>query len=365
MVGDGRPSGGTTVVLSLARDLAAKKNWHITVVSQEGSYALEEAQKFGLQARGIDFFQSRLNFKAVRQLKEVLAELKPELIHAHAARAAFPLSYAVSSPRSFPIVYTVHSYHFLGKGMLMRHLGSIAERRCHCSADASTFVCKYDENIANEWSLLPAKGLTRQIYNGIEAADFPEPAKSDGQTIIFFGNLIHQKNPQLFVEMAALVAAKHPNLNFKMVGGGDLRSEVEGLIEKFGLRDRFELTGRIPREEALAAVNGSHIMVMPSRWEGAPVVILEAMYLGVPIIGSNFPAMTEFLVHEETGLVVKEQTGEAYAQALEGLLQKNELHDHIVGEGKKRVREQFLREQITDKYIALYEELLHQKEQEQ
>ena len=358
MVGDGRPSGGTTVVLSLARDLASLKNWQLHFVSQEDSYAIEEAKRMGLRAHGVDFFAGRVNFKAVKQLQKLIEEIKPDLIHAHAARAGFPLSFALPSGRTIPVVYTVHSYHFLGKGMIMRQLGALAEKRCHFMAWASTFVCQYDNDIAKQWSLLPQKSITRQIYNGIEAADFPLPKESDGKTITFFGNLIYQKNPQIFVEMASLLKKKHPNLHFQMIGGGELRGDVERLVEKFGLQDSFTLTGRIPREQALEALNGTHIMVMPSRWEGAPVVILEAMYLQVPIVGSAFPAMTEFLRHEDSGLVVAHDEPKEYAQAVERLLTDEKMRQGIVQRGRQLVEERFLRSVITKQYAKLYDSLL-------
>ena len=358
MVGDGRPSGGTTVVLSLARDLAKQKDWQLHVVSQEDSYALKEAEKLGLKAHGVDFFAGRLNLKAVNQLQKLVTEINPDLIHVHAARAGFPLSFALPSKTTIPIVYTVHSYHFLGKGLIMRHLGALAEKRCHSMACASTFVCKYDEDIAREWSLLPHGAKTRQIYNGIEATDFPPPQESDGKTITFFGNLIYQKNPKIFVEMAAILSAIDKSLRFQMIGGGDLQKDVECLIDKNGLKEKFSLTGRIPREEALAALNGSHIMVMPSRWEGAPVVILEAMFLNVPIVGSSFPAMAEFLRDRETGLVVSREDPKAYGQAVENLLNDEGLRRTIVRKSRKMVEERFLRSVITKEYAELYESLL-------
>jgi len=345
------------VVLSLARDLA-ERGFRPVVASQSGSHALTEARRHGLEARGVDFFRSRLNPTAVRQLGALVAETAPDVIHVHGARAAFPLTFALPRSPAPPVVYTVHSYHFLGKRWPWRWLGALAERWCHGRATVSTFVCRYDHDVAIRWRLLPDGATVRQIYNGIDPADFPSPLPTDGRTVVFFGNCIHQKHPELFVETAALLAAERPTLQFRMVGGGELEEAVRALADRLGLADRLTVTGRLPREAALEAVNGAHLMLLPSRWEGAPVVLLEAMYLGLPIVCSDFPALAEFVEDGRTGLVVTERSPAAYAAAARRMLDASDLRSAVVAAARAMVERRFLRSHITDQYCRCYDDLL-------
>ena len=301
IVADGRPSGGTTVVLSLLKDLKDKTNWSLHLISQESSYAIEEASKMGIETHGVDFFKSRINFKARNQLKELIANIKPNLIHAHAARSAFPLSYTLKTNRAFPVVYTVHAYHFLKKHFLMRYLGALAERKCHQMANATTFVSLDDGKIAKSWKLLPANASTRLIYNGICPSDFPEPKEPNLMKIAFFGSLIYQKHPELFVEMANIL--RNDGLSFVMIGGGDLAPKVKALIKKYKLENCIELTGRVPRNEAINILNGCGVLVHPSRWDAPAIVLMEAAILNVAIISSDAAGLPEFVTDGETGIL--------------------------------------------------------------
>jgi glycosyltransferase involved in cell wall biosynthesis len=356
IVGDGRPSGGTTVVLSLLKDLKNQTDWKLHLIAQESSYAIEEASKTGIETHGVDFFRSRINFKAIKQLKELIRKINPDLIHAHAARSAFPLSYALEENRTFPVIYTVHAYHFLKKHFLMRYLGALAERKCHQMADATTFVSLDDCKIAKDWKLLPEDARTRLIYNGICPGDFPDTKEPDLKKIAFFGSLIYQKHPELFVEMADIL--KNDGLSFVMIGGGDLAPEIERLIKKYGLEDVIELTGQIPRQKAIEILNGCGILVHPSRWDAPAIVLMEAAILNVAIISSDAAGLPEFVIDEETGILVKERKAEIYAEAVRKLIRNRNLREKVVTGARDLLLKKFIRTHCTNQYIELYEELL-------
>jgi glycosyltransferase involved in cell wall biosynthesis len=240
----------------------------------------------------------------------------------------------------------------------LRGLGALAERRCHTMADATTFVCQLDGRIARRWRLLPRGARTHQIPNGIDPTEFPEPVVGDGPTVVFLGNLIHQKHPELFVELAARLAHEAPSSRFVMIGGGDLEGRVRQLIGAYHLTPRFTLTGRIPRDQALLHLAAASVLVMPSRWEGAPVVLLEAMQLGVPVVCSDFEAMKEFVRDGVTGLLVGQRDPAAYATAVRRVLDDEALRARLVSAARQQVQDHYLRSTITARYRELYQQLL-------
>jgi hypothetical protein len=143
-VGDGRPGGGTTHVLQLIEELGRDWQGEMHLVSQSGSYALERAAALGIDSHGLDFMEGgRFNPRTWRGLRRLIRELEPDLIHAHGARAALPLT-AARTGSGPALVYSVHGYHFPAKAGGVRSLALLAERWCSARAEATVFVCEHD-----------------------------------------------------------------------------------------------------------------------------------------------------------------------------------------------------------------------------
>src|SRR6202022_4814754 len=93
-----------------------------------------------------------------------------------------------------------------------------------------------------------------------------------------------EKGHLLLVEAAALLAAEGHNFEILLIGDGPIRRQVEELIQRCGLSERFVLSGRQSAARVCAAIQGSRALVLPSFAEGLPVVVMEALALGRPVI---------------------------------------------------------------------------------
>ncbi|WP_191062466.1 glycosyltransferase family 4 protein, partial [Geminicoccus harenae] len=137
-VADGRPGGGTSVVLDLCLGLRARHGIESIVASAPDSYALATASAAGLAARPLDLWRSRLDRSAPVRLRRLIDEVRPDLVHAHGGRAGLAIARA-SGP--VPFVYTVHGYHFATKPWPQRLAGALAERVTGSRAAAIVWVC--------------------------------------------------------------------------------------------------------------------------------------------------------------------------------------------------------------------------------
>lgn len=203
-VADGRPGGGTTMVLGLIDELRQLGVAPPTLISQPDSYLEQQATRRGLPFVGIDLFRWGWSPVLPAQMAVALAGRRFALTHVHGLRAAHQ---AVAAPlRSLlgRIVYTVHGLHQLHMPWPLRQLANVAERRAMQRVDAAVFVSQADEGLARQHRLLAAP--QQVIYNGIALGLQPIPPAERDIDAAFIGRLVRQKNP----ERAALALERWP-----------------------------------------------------------------------------------------------------------------------------------------------------------
>ncbi|TMB25167.1 MAG: glycosyltransferase family 4 protein [Deltaproteobacteria bacterium] len=139
--------------------------------------------------------------------------------------------------------------------------------------------------------------------------------------LVCVARIAEQKGHLLLVEAAALLAAEGLDFQIVLVGEGPMRHQVEELIQRRGLTDRFLLTGRLDGRQVREAILGSRALVLPSFAEGLPVVVMEALALRRPVIATAVAGNPELLEAGVTGWLVPAGSVEALAGAMRAALQ--------------------------------------------
>lgn len=320
-VADGSPGGGTNHVLQLLCGLP--RACESLLLTQQGSYLQHEAEKLGVQVQGGDFLRSRINPSAIRQARSTIRQYQPDLVHCHGGRAAFFRSFLMDA---VPSVYTVHGFHFARKPALARSAGWCGEFWNFLRMQQIIFVCDFDRQLAARSRLLPAHKPFQVIYNGIPAPPVKQPDSSERLGVGFIGRMVYQKNPQLFVD----AIARLPDIQAVMVGGGELEAEVVQLVQSRGLSDRVKFYGSLAHEETLQVLSRLDVLLMTPRWEGLPLLPLEAMFLKVPVVSTACGGIPEVLDHGQTGLLAESEDADQLASHVNQLLHNQSLRREIV-----------------------------------
>jgi glycosyltransferase involved in cell wall biosynthesis len=124
---------------------------------------------------------------------------------------------------------------------------------------------------------------------------------STAARIVCVGRLCEEKGQLLLIEAAARIAAKGIPLELVLAGDGDLRGEVERLIQKHGLGKVVRITGWISSEEVRNEILAARALVLPSFAEGLPVVLMEAMALRRPVLTTYVAGIPELVRSGENG----------------------------------------------------------------
>lgn len=128
------------------------------------------------------------------------------------------------------------------------------------------------------------------------------------------GRLVRQKGYDVLLAAAPSVLARCPQARFVIVGTGALREDLQEQARRIGLADRVTFTGA--RADAIEVLKTFDLFVSPSRWEGLPTVILEAIAAGVPVVATQVSGANELIQDQVSGLLVPPEDPVALANAI-------------------------------------------------
>ncbi|MGP0591322.1 glycosyltransferase [Nitrospira sp. T9] len=348
IVADGKPGGGTTHVLQILKGLRHAVSFYL--ITEEQSYLMKEAGALGIPCQGLRFFISRLNPAIPFQLRASVMALQPDLVHVHGGRAGF---FFTVSLLKVPMVYTVHGFHFIEKSPKIRRMALMAERWNLRRACHSIFVSKYDVVLAEKFQLLSGRDKRSVIYPGLSLNNLPRPLPQGLLHIGFIGRLEHQKDPLLFVEMMEFL----PEYSATIVGGGALAPMIKQEIARRGLGGRVHMVGELSHGEALDILATFSVVVLTSRWEGLPVLVLESMGMGVPVVSMNVSGLEEIIHDEINGMLVEKRSGEDLAEKVKKITNNEDLRIFLIKKAQETIQEKFSSETMMDSILEIYQEM--------
>ena len=216
-----------------------------------------------------------------------------------------------------------------------------------------------------------AKAGTRRermtvIQNGIvpSRADLAEVSTtrreiglSDGDMFLLsVGRLVYQKGHEFLISAMASVLPSFPRAKAVICGDGNLHQALEAQIARLRLVDSVFLLGN--RTDIGRFLSSANIFVLPSRWEGLPVSLLEAMGMGLPVIATRVEGVEEVVQDGVQGLLVPPEDSAALAAALEELIDHPDLRHRMGVAARMRIEESYTADIMCEKYLGVMLELM-------
>lgn len=157
-------------------------------------------------------------------------------------------------------------------------------------------------------------GLEPAFYQGV-TAEIPDKLQ-----LVCVGRLCEQKGQLLLLGAMKMLADRGVDFELVLAGDGEMRTEIEQLIEKYQLASRVRITGWISSDQVRKEILAARALVLPSFAEGLPVVIMEAMSLRRPVLTTYVAGIPELVKHGKSGLLFEAGSVEALADAIQNLL---------------------------------------------
>ena len=339
------PSGVGQQILTLARGLAS--TCHVLLAaraSEAGDRLLDEGRTGGFQV----FRQ--IEPRPFKALEDWLRSQLIDVLHVHAG-IAWEGHEAVLAGRRAGVPAIVRTEH------LPDVVTAADQRAAHRALvrQLDRIICVSNEAATSYLETGLPEECVRVVRNGIEPLS-AHPDRlglpSDARVVVSVGRLTEQKGFDLLLDAAVELRGTH----FFLVGEGPLESFLRAGVEDRGLGECVRLLGR--REDVPGLLAGANALAMPSRFEGLPIVALEAMSLGVPVVGTRVCGLREAVVDGSTGRLVPLGDPGALARALDEVLSSPELAAAWGEAGRRRQRETFGADRMVAETAAVYEEVL-------
>jgi glycosyltransferase involved in cell wall biosynthesis len=139
-----------------------------------------------------------------------------------------------------------------------------------------------------------------------------------------------------------------------VIGGGDLAEDLRNRLATEKLLGQVALKGELGSADALRLLAKCRLLLLPSRWEGHPFVVMEAMQLGLPVVASNIPGTNEIVRDGKTGFLVSADDPTAFAERIAQLLQDPELIERMGREGQELAANECSVERMAQAHFQLY-----------
>lgn len=192
---------------------------------------------------------------------------------------------------------------------------SLGEKSTHAAFTVA--VSSFGRSQLCRWTAASVWSRLRVIHCGIEPSHFADPAPLPTKLrLVAIGRFSEQKGFPLLIEAIAIAARLHPGLHVTLVGDGELRGELEAMIDLHTLRRHVTLTGWLAEDAVRAALNEAQALILPSFAEGLPMVVMEAMANARPVIATSIAGLPE-LVTPGTGWLVPAGDVQALADAID------------------------------------------------
>lgn len=363
--------GAQKYVFDLATSMP-KDKFDVTVALGGSGLLIQKLNEGGIRVLPIPSLARDVNtasdLSAFFELLSIFRNERPDVVHLNSAKAGGVGALAARLARVPKIIFTAHGWAFNEERSRLQHFiikffSWITVLLSHKTIAVSDAV----KNDARNWPLMSNKIIV--IKNGIKEPEFY--TKDDAREKLFaladtqptpdafiigtIAELHKSKGLQYAIEAFAKLAQKDPNMRYFVLGSGDEKERLDGLVKHYGLQERVFLLGFV--EDAARFLMAFDVFILPSITEALGLVLLEAGHAGLPVVASNVGGIPEIIEDGETGILVQSRDSKGLAEAIKKIIDSPTMRTSLGTALHKKVLDDFLSEKALSITLALYEKM--------
>ncbi|HEX4955726.1 MAG TPA: glycosyltransferase [Thermoanaerobaculia bacterium] len=309
---------------------------------------------------------------AERALARLVRREGIELLHAHWILPNGFIAARVARRFGLPLAITLH-----GSDVFMAEANPLFGRMARGALAAASHVTTCSPELGVRLATLGRPEDERKIRVVANGSDLDPELLGDAATaaesmrqrlgaapdeplVVAVGRMVDKKGFPDLIEAAASFLAEHPRARLVLGGGGDLQPTLEAQARALPVAERILFTGGLSHPDVLALIAAGDVFVMPSirdrrgNVDGLPIVVLEAMAAGKPVVATDVSGIPLAVQAGKTGLLVPEKSPEALAAAISELLADPVRAATLGAEGRRRVRHELNWGAIAAEHDRLY-----------
>lgn len=312
------------------------------------------------QVDKLNIYRMNANFPFFSMLV-ILKKIKPDIIHIHAPNQFSCNALMVSKLLRIPVVVTVHRaeidktspiYHIIRRVILSRLQNVVA-------------VSNYSKDLAIKAGIKPRS--ISVIYNSCDEsqlanhlpmiAKFSQFSIPDKKLILFVGNIIKLKGIDILIDALSCLVTKI-DYHALIIGSGESLEEARQKVSNLNLNKNVSFLGQLPHSDLGAFYRVADIFVLPSFTEGNSVALLEAMFMGVPIVASRVGGNPEAVIDGLNGYLFDVGDSKDLSTKMEKILADEFLRDNFARSCHNLYNTKFSKKKQLEQYLLLYHKVL-------
>ncbi len=362
---DGQVTGGNIVCLHLI-EAALNQGWDVLVNSPSEGRFCDILREKKVKVYHLNTTRS-FNWLSAVNMAQLIKKERVSLVHAHAPFAGSVISSLAGKLAGVPVIIHAHLQDALSSNSFIRSyqnmMNSWTSRKC-CDAIISVSHQVKDALITEGFD----SRKFHVVHNGTPVNNHKIDSNirnelnipEDIQVVIHIGRLCKSKGQHLLLQAAANLHQLGQEAVYLIVGkdleqDGAYLQYLKDLAQELGINQSVHFLGHRSDIPQLLAL--SDLLVLPSYTEGLPLVILEAMAAGLPIVATPVGGIPEAVIHQETGLLVPVEDVRALGDAILRLLQNPHLMQEMGNKGLGMVQKDFSVEKMCEEVFDIYQQV--------
>lgn len=326
-------------------DELRKRNHSIFLFSNTQSELRVKAEHNGFETHGFSITKlSYLNLIQVLKIKDKLLEIKPDVIILNSSLELKTVGLILKSSGCSKVIFTRGIPSPMKMKPLKRYLFSNVVSNVIVN---SNYV---KESVSNIAALL--KNEPTVIYHGIHPQTLLV-AKGGTKNIAIVGRLSHEKGVDIAIKVMLNVLISEPDAKLWIIGDGKEKENLIRLSLELGIQHAVEFVGFATNVDEL--LMQCAVLMLPSRWEGFGLVLLEAMKLRIPCVAFDHTAANEIIIDNKTGFLIPNMDILLMSEKIKYLLANPQVAKQMGQSGNDLLKDKFTIEKSIDKYEKLME----------
>lgn len=319
------------------------ENWNnenyenILIVSQDYETKLDKFKKMVDEIYIIPMVRDikiKQDIRTTFKIRKLLKKIKPDILYLHSSKAGAYGRIAMLFNHKTKILYNAHGWYFNAKiSEKKKKFIVLIEKILALRTNKIINISKSEYESAIKYKIAPEKKMCI-IENGIDFKKFEGCEKyreetrrkyniKDNEIVIgVVGRLAEQKDPITTIKAFQEVHKQYKNVKLMYVGAGELENEVMEYAKENGLQNLVTVTGWVDNTERY--IPAFDIAILPSKWEGFGLVIIEYMTCNKPIAASNVGGIADIIKDEENGFLVEKEDYKKLTQKIVEILNNKE-----------------------------------------
>ncbi|MHC1720677.1 MAG: glycosyltransferase family 4 protein [Clostridiaceae bacterium] len=322
---------------------------HICILEKSDTFILDELQKNNIKIFILGLPNKYSAIKALKRLREIIGQGCYDCVHVHLFPGQYYGAKLADEFKNTHFIFTEHSTY--NKRRDIKPLYPV-EKWSYSKYENVLCISRTTAKTLNAW--MPSiKPRLRVVYGGIAINQIQRIREPFYDAVLVGSMRGNEKGVDIFIK--AIKTIENYVRHIAIVGEGILKDDMMSLRDSLGLKDKIEFTGNV--DNVNEYLSNSKMFVLPSRWEGFGLAILEAMAARLPVVATNVGGIPEIVTDGKDGILVPPEDVIALGKNMLYVLNNRDMAAQLAENAYRTVTEKFSIEAYAERLNILYKEL--------